>query len=698
MGMKGEIMGKYDTAKLRNLVVGHGGAGKTSLTEAILFNTGMTDRLGRVDDGTSNMDFEPEEIKRQITISSSLHHCEWKDHSIHIVDTPGYANFLHDTRNCMRILGGTVVLVSAISGVKAQTQKIWEWANEFEVPRIAFVNKMDRERADFLRAVDDMEKALGTRAVAVNMPIGAEENFKGIIDLIKMKARVFQFDQKGTYEEADIPAEYLDEAQRLRTILVEAVAEADDELMEKFLEEENLNNEEIIRGLREGTLTGLFTPVLCGSALANIGVRQLLDYITICLPSPVDKGIQHGTNPKNGEAADRRPDEKEPFSAMVFKTISDPYAGKLTLFRIYSGALKSDSNIFNSSKDAPERIGQIFELEGKKQKPIDEAVAGDIVAVAKLKVTATGDTLCDGANPIVYESPLPLKPVISFALQAKSKGDEDKIHNGLQRLMDEDPTYQIQRDDETKETILSGMGQVHIEVAVEKLKRKFGVDVILKEPKVPYRETIRKSVKQHYRHKKQSGGRGQFADVHIELDPLPRGEGYEFVDKIVGGVVPRQYIPAVDKGIQESLHKGSMGGFPVQDVRVTLYDGMHHSVDSSEMAFKIAGSMAFKKAMEEANPVLLEPIMHMEITVPDDCIGDVIGDLNSRRGKVLGVEPKSNSQVINAQVPMAEVLKYAPDLRSMTSDRGLFTMEFSHYEEVPSHMTVKILSEVKKPE
>jgi elongation factor G len=689
-------MGKYETTQIRNLgIVGQGGAGKTSLTEAMLFNTGMTDRLGKVDQGTSVMDFEPEEIKRGITISSSLNHCEWKEHSLHIVDTPGYTNFLHDTRNCLRILGGAVLVVSAVDGVKAQSSKIWQWAQEFEIPRIVFVNKLDRERADFLKTVDEVQKNLKTRAVAVSMPVGEGEEFKGIIELVDMKARFFKFDEAGTYDETEIPAEYLAEAERLRSLMVEAAAEGDDELMEKYLEEGSLTKEEILRGLREGTLTKVFTPVLCGSATANIGVRNLLNYMVNCLPSPIDKGTQYGSNPKTGEAEQRRPDPAEPFSAMVFKTINDPYAGKLSLFRVYSGTLKSDSVVYNPNRDTTERIGQIFEMEGKKQRPVAVAEAGDIVAVAKLKETASGDTLCDGARPILYESTMPLKPVISFALATKAKGDEDKIMTGLHKLMEEDPTLQFTRDEETKEMILSGMGQVHVEVAVEKLKRKYGVEVLLKEPKVPYRETIKKAVRQHYRHKKQSGGRGQFADVHIELEPLPRGSGYEFVDKVVGGVVPRQYIPAVDKGIQESLRHGILAGFPVQDFRVSLVDGGHHSVDSSEMAFKIAGSMAFKKGMEEAGPSLLEPVMHMEIIVPDECVGDVIGDMNTRRGKVLGVEPQAGSQLIAVQVPMAEVLKYAPDLRSMTSDRGLFTMEFSHYEEVPQHLAAKIVSEVK---
>ncbi|HKI51635.1 MAG TPA: elongation factor G [Geothermobacteraceae bacterium] len=689
-------MGKYDTAKIRNLgIVAQGDAGKTSLTEAMLFNTGMTDRLGKVDDGSSTMDFEPEEVKRHITISSKLHHCEWEGHSLHLVDTPGYTNFLHDTRNCLRILGGAVLVVSAVDGVKAQTNTLWKWMDEFEVPRIAFVNKLDRERADYLKTVDDLEKSLGTRAVAVNMPMGAEENFKGVIDLVNMKARVFQFDEKGTYQETDIPSEYQDEADRLHLMLVEAAAEADDELMEKYLETDALSHEEILRGLREGTLTNVFTPVLCGSATANIGVRQLLDYITFCLPSPVDKGTQYGVDPKSGDEAQRQPNPDEPFSAMVFKTISDPYAGKLTLFRIYSGTLKPDSIVYNPNKETTERIAAILEMEGKKQKTMNVAEAGDICAVAKLKETETGDTLCDGAKPILYESPMALKPVISFALEAKSKGDEDKIHSSLKRLMEEDPTLQVQRDEETKEMILAGMGQVHVEVAVEKLKRKFGVEVLLKEPKVPYRETIKKTIEQAYRHKKQSGGKGQFADVTIKLSPLPRGGGYEFVDKIVGGVIPRSFIPAVDKGIQESMRKGGLAGFPVQDFQITLFDGSHHSVDSSEMAFKIAGSMAFKKAMEQANPVLLEPVMEMEITVPDDCVGDVIGDMNQRRGRVLGVDPQGSNQVVKVTVPMAEVLKYAPELRSMTSDRGLFTMEFSHYDEVPSHLTAKIVAESK---
>ncbi len=687
-------MAKYDTAKVRNVgIVAHGGAGKTSLTEAILFTVGMNDRLGRVDDGSSTMDYEPEEIKRKITVTSSLNHGEWKGHSLHLIDTPGYGDFIADTKSCLRVLGGAVVMISAISGVKVQTEEVWEWANEAEIPRIAFVNKMDRERANFLRAMGDMEKALGARAVAVQIPLGAEENFEGVIDLVTMKAYRYQKDASGTFAETDIPAEYRADAESMREKLVETVAEAYDALTEKFLDIGELTEEEILDGLRVGTLRNTFTPVFCGSATMNIGVSQLLDYICQCLPSPLDRGNVTGINPKNNEVEERSPDEGQPFSALVFKTTSDPYTGKITVFRVYSGVLNSDSTVYNSSKDCTERIGQIYELEGKKQKPVKQAVAGDIVAVAKLKETVSGDTLCDADKPIVYEPAKSLEPVISYAIQPKTKNDEDKIHGALQRLMEEDQTISLRRDDQTRELIISGMGQVHLEVTIEKLRRKFSVEVELKIPKVPYLETMKTAVKVQGKYKKQSGGRGQYGDCWVEFVPQGRGEGYVFEDKIVGGVIPKTYIPAVDKGIQEASLEGSLAGYPVVDFKAMLFDGSFHTVDSSEMAFKIAGSMAFKKAMETAKPVLLEPIMKMKITVPEDNMGDVIGDLNSRRGKVVGVEPKANSQIIRAVVPMAEVLSYANDLRSMTSDRGLFTTEFSHYEELPSHLAQKVINE-----
>jgi elongation factor G len=688
-------MGTIDIAKLRNVgFVGQGDAGKTSLAEALLFAAGKTDRLGKVDEGNSNFDYEDEEIKRKISITSSLHHCDWKGFDLTIIDTPGYTNFLHDTRSCMRALDGAVLVISAVDGVKAQSSMIWKWAGEFKVPRIAFINKMDRERADFRQVVAQMEETLDTRAAVLSIPIGSENDFKGIIDLVRMKARIFTFDGKGGFEEAEIPADLKDEANEMRFKMVEVVAEANDELMEKYLEEDNLTDADIFDGLHQGTVSGIFTPVICGSATANAGSHLLLDTIMNCLPAPTERPALVGTNPKTDDALERNASIDEPFSAFVFKTISDPYTGRLTLFKIVSGKLEGDS-FYNSSRDVTEKFGTILRVEGKKQSSVKSASAGEIVAVAKLKETVTGDTLCTAANPIVFPAPEPLHPVISFALEAKTKGDEDKIHGALKRLMEEDPCLHVARDEETKEMVLSGMGQIHIDVVVEKLKRKFGVEVVIREPKVPYREAIRKKVQQHYRHKKQSGGRGQFADIHIEVEPLPRGSGYDFVDKVVGGAVPRTYIPAVDKGIQEAMRKGTIAGFPVQDVRVTLFDGQHHAVDSSEMAFKIAGMMGFKKAMEEAKPALLEPIVKMEITVPDECVGDVIGDMNSRRGKVLGMDPNGGSQVVNAQVPMSEVLKYAPELRSMTSDRGMFSLEFSHYEEIPGPMAQKIVAELQ---
>ncbi len=687
-------MGKYDTSKLRNLgIIAHGGAGKTTLAEAILFDTGRNDRLGRVDDGSSTMDFEPEEIKRKISITSALDHCDWKGCSIHIVDTPGYGNFIADTRACMRALDGAVVIFSAISGIKAQTEEVWQWANEFEIPRIAFVNKMDRERANFLRAIDGMEKALGARGEAIQMPMGAEENFEGVIDLVRMKALRYTTDLSGKFTEEEIPAKYLDEATRLREMMVETVAEAYDALTEKYLETGELTEDEIIDGLRVGTMRNTFTAVLCGSAAMNMGVPHLLDAVCAFLPSPLDRTRAVGTNPKNGAVVERGPDESEPFSALVFKTTSDPYTGKISIFRVYSGVLNSDSTVFNSTKGVEERIGQLYELEGKKQKPIKQAVAGDIVAVAKLKETVTGDTLCDLNNPIAYEPARQLLPVISYAIEPKTKADEDKIHSALHKMIEEEPTLESHRDTQTKEFIISGMGQVHLEVIVEKMKRKFGVEVLLKTPKVPYLETIRGSAKVQGKYKKQSGGRGQYGDCWVEMAPQPRGEGYLFEDKIVGGVIPRQYIPAVDKGIQEAAQEGFLAGNPVVDFKVALYDGSFHTVDSSEMAFKIAGSMAFKKAMELCKPVLLEPIVNMKITVPDENMGDVIGDINSRRGKVVGVEPKANSQIIRAVVPMSEVLAYSNDLKSKTSDRGLFSIEFSHYEEVPGHLAQKVIAE-----
>jgi elongation factor G len=683
--------------KLRNVaIIAHGGAGKTTLSEAILFNTGRNTRLGKVDDGTSLMDFEPEEQKRNISISTAFNFYEHNGYQVTLIDTPGFANFVEDTRACLRAAGGAVVIVSAISGVKVQTEKVWAFADDFEIPRVIFVSKMDRERANFLRAVDDIENVLKTNVAVMQLPIGSEDSFRGVIDLMQMKALVYEDNGSGKFKTEDIPADMQDEADKYREKLVESIAEADDELIEKFLETGELSNEELERGLREGVLTRKFVPVVCGSALKNIGIQPLLDLIETSLPSLIHRAPSVGTDPKTGEEITRNWDNTEPFSAYVFKTIADPFAGKLSIFKVMSGQLSSDSNVYNSTKETKERIGQIFALEGKKQKALGSVEAGEIAAVAKLKETQTGDTLCNDSAHIVYSKTEMAKPVITFAIVPKSKGDEDKLSTGLNKLLEEDPTLSVTRDEQTKEALISGMGQVHIEVIVEKLKRKYNVDVELHEPKVPYKETIKGSVKVQGKYKKQSGGRGQYGDTWVELKPLSRGSGFEFVDKIVGGVIPKQYIPAVEKGIYEAMQKGVIAGYPMVDVKAILYDGSHHSVDSSEMAFKVAGSMAFKKAAAEAKPILLEPIVNLDVDVPNDYVGDVIGDLNSRRGKVLGVEPKANSQTVKAQVPMAEVLKYAPDLRSMTGGRGLFTSEFSHYEEVPSSMSDKIVAAHKK--
>ncbi|MBN2809872.1 MAG: elongation factor G [Deltaproteobacteria bacterium] len=689
-------MKPYTSENLRNVaIVAHGGAGKTSLAEAILFNGGSTARLGSVDNGTSVLDSEPEEIKRKITLTSAFHHLDWQGKHINIIDTPGYANFIADTKACLRIAGGAVVIVSAISGVKVQTEAVWKYADEFEVPRVVFISKLDRERADFERAVGEMETVFKCYPLVLQLPIGKEEDFVGVVDLITMKALRYGNDQSGKYTVEEIPEHLRPAAEAAREAMIERVVEADDVLMEKYLGGEEITAEEISRAAHEGSMTGKFVPVVCGSALKNIGIQPLMDLICSCLPSPLERPAQVAELMVAGQERELVPDASAPFAALVFKTISDPFTGQLSLFRVYSGTLTSDSSCFNSTKDRKERIGQLLKLAGNKQVPIDKCIPGDIVAVAKLKETATWDTLCSEKMPVRLKGLELPSPVISFSLRPKTKGDEEKLGSALHRVIAEDPTISILRNDETKELVVSGMGQVHIEVMVDRIKRKFGVDVELDAPKVPYKETIRGTVSVQGRHKKQSGGRGQFGDVWIKIEPLPKGSGFEFVNDIVGGVVPRQYIPAVEKGIQEAMLGGVLAGYPVVDFKVSLYDGSYHTVDSSEMAFKIAGSMAFKKGVIDAKPVLLEPIMLMSINVPNEYMGDIIGDLNSRRGKVNGVEPQANSQLIKAHVPMAEVLKYAPDLRSMTGGRGMFTMEFSHYEEVPSHLTAKIVEDAK---
>jgi elongation factor G len=688
-------MANFDVDKIRNIaVIAHGGAGKTSLVEAMLYNSGAINRLGNIQDGTTTTDFEPEEIDRKITITSAIAFCDWESCRINIVDTPGFMNFLEDTRGCLRAVDGTIVIVSAISGVKAETQKIWQYASDYELPRIVFVNKMDKDTANFSRALGDIEKSFETDALPLQVPIGSGEHFQGIVDLITMKAYIFP---KGKAEPAEIPPEILPEVEEYRKQLVEKIAEADDTLIEKYLEGEMLTDEEIIKGVKEGSLTKRFVPVTCGSASKNIGVPNLLDAVVLCLPSPDEIARVSpikGKNPKDGIEIDREPNPDEPFSAYVFKTIADPYAGRLSLFRVYSGILKADSTILNATTGSKERIGQIFYMLGKKQIPAQMLGPGELGVVAKLKDTNTGDTLSDDSKQIVFEKATTADPIISYAIEPKSKGDEEKVSTGLQRMLEEDPTLKFQRDEETKEMLLSGMGQVHLEITLERLKRKFGVEVTMKTPKVPYRETIKASAKAQGKYKKQSGGRGQYGDCWLEINPLPRGEGYEFQDKIVGGVIPQSYRPAVEKGVVETMKEGILAGYPLVDFKVTLYDGSYHSVDSSEMAFKIAGSMALRKAVLDAKPILLEPIVKVETITPDDTLGAVIGDLNSKRGKVQGVEPQAGgNQKISVLVPMAEMLTYANQLHSLTSGRGLYSMEFSHYEELPSHLAQKIIAE-----
>jgi len=685
-----------DIQQIRNVgIIAHGGAGKTTLAEALLFNAKATDRMGKVDDGSSNFDYDPEEIRRKITISTSFHHYVWDKVEVTLADTPGYINFEADTRSCLKVLDGAILVVNAVSGVEVQTEKMWSLARAADVPVIAVISKMDRERADPAKAVEEIAAILKVPAVPVQLPIGKEAEFRGVIDLFKMKAMIYRGDT-GDFTVQEIPADLAAEASSAREKLVESCAESDDALIEKFLEGTALTDEEIRDGFRAGVRAMRFLPVLYGSALRNIAVQPVLDLVNFALPDPSYRGELEGTNPKKKVAEKRPIAANAPFSAQVFKTMADPYAGKLSIFKIFSGTLTPDMSPLNSSKDAVERIGQILRLEGKKQKAVGSASAGEIVAVAKFKETSTGDTLCDPKAPIVFERPSPLEAVISFAVRPKTRNDEDKLGSSLARMIEEDPTLRFRKDPQTNEFILAGMGETHVEVAVEKLKRVYGVEVELRTQKIAYLETLKGKAEAQGKHKKQTGGRGQYGDCWIRLEPQPRGKGFEYVDGIVGGSIPRQYIPAVEKGIVERMSKGVIAGYPVVDVKATVFDGSFHNVDSSEMAFKIAGSLAFKKAALAAKPVLLEPITEMEVVIPEENVGDIIGDLNGRRGRVLGVDALGKSQVVRCQVPLAEVLRYSSDLRSITSGRGQFTMKVSHYEEIPSAIAEKVISESKK--
>ncbi|GMV39203.1 MAG: elongation factor G [Myxococcales bacterium] len=690
-------MKSFESKDIRNVgLLSHGGAGKTSLAEAFLFNAKVTTRLCKVDEQNSNFDFEPEEHKRRATIKATVGAFEWAKRKINLIDTPGDANFWADTRGAAIAMDAAVLLVSGVDGVEVGTDRAWSLLQEANLPRAIFVNKLDRERSDFKRTLAEIHESLTPKAVPTQIPIGSEAGFKGVIRLLFNQAYIYRTDGSGGYDVTDIPAAMKADVAEARRAIVEAVAETAEDLMEKYFEEGDLSQEDLMRGLAVGIRSGSIVPVLCGSATTNVAIHPLLDLIAEEFPSPLDRGTMAGKHPESGADVVVPCTPDAPLSGYVFKTLVDPYAGRLNIVRLFSGSLPGDGVVFDARSGEKERYSTMYALTGKKQDTINGATAGDIVTFAKMKDVATGDTLCDEKAPVVYAG-LPRVPAaIAFAIKAKSQGDEDKIGTALARLMEEDPSLELSRNEHSKELLLAGVGQPQVECVVERLKRKFGVEAELSTPKVPYRETIRKPAKAiQGRHKKQTGGRGQFGDCWVDLEPNERGKGFEFIDNIVGGSIPRNYIPAVEKGFHESLERGFLAGFPVVDLKVRLFDGSYHPVDSSEMAFKQAAHIAFKTGMEKASPCLLEPIMEMEIVVPDECMGDVMGDMNSRRGRVLGMDSHGRNQLIRAQAPLSEVQSYANDLRAMTSGRGTFTMQMHHYEEVPETITAKVVAEHK---
>ncbi|MEX0974731.1 MAG: elongation factor G [Bacillota bacterium] len=687
-------MKEYSTGNIRNVaLISHGGAGKTTLGDAMLFLSGGNDRFGRVDDASSVLDFDPDEQRRKTTISTSVAPVEWKGAKVNVLDTPGYFDFVGEVRSALRIGDGALVVIDATGGVEVGTEMVWQYSQEYQVPRMIVVNKLDRENTDFESVVSQVNDMLGGHATPLYLPSGKESSFKGLIDIIGGVMITTTPDGKSV--ESAVPADSAGAVADFKERLKEAACDGDDALMEKYLEEGDLSDEEIVKGLHLASVSGKISLVVPVAAAKLLGVRELLDAVVRFLPSPKDVPAVKGHLPDQETLAERAPDESGPFSALVWKTMADPYVGKLTLFRVYSGKLVSNTGCLNSGKNKVERIGQLYTVKGKNQEPVASVNAGDIGAVAKLTDTLTGDTLCKPEEPIVFQAIAFPAPVYSVAVHPKTKGDEDKISSGLARLMEEDPTLKTERNAQTSETILSGLGEVHLDVTTGKLKRKFGVDVELTTPTIPYKETIKGSAKAQGRHKKQTGGRGQFGDVWIEFEPVA-DKDFEFVDKIFGGSVPRQFIPAVEKGLRESITEGVLAGYPTANIRAILYDGSFHAVDSSEMAFKIAAGLAFKKGCIEANPIIMEPIMRMEITVPEQFMGDIMGDLNKNRGKILGMEAKGHLQVIRALAPLSVVQRYAIDLRSMTQGRGLFSMEFDHYEEVPATIAQGIIEEAKK--
>jgi len=685
---------RYGPEHIRNVaVVGHGGTGKTSLVEALLFVAGAIDRQGRVEDGTTTTDFDPEEIRRQHTINASLAPVEWEGTKVNLIDTPGYPDFVGEVVGALRVTEGALVVVDARAGVEVQTEYVWARASERALPRMVVVSRLDREHASFDHAVDALRARFGARVVPVHLPIGAEAGFTGVVDLVTMRAHVRR-DGRDLVEE--VPPDLRPAAEAARERLMEAAAESDDALVEKYLESGALSDQEIAQGLVAGTKSGRIVPVLAAAATRLVGVRGVLDALVALLPSPAERPVT-GTHPRNDTEVTVEPSDRGPLAALVFKTMADPYVGRLSYFRVFGGALASDSQVYNATRDRTERIGQLYFLRGKHQEATPQVGPGDIGAVAKLAETATGDTLCAKDAPVRLEPVAFPQPVISLAIEPKSKADEDKMGSALARLAEEDPTFSVRREPELKQTVISGMGESHLEIMADRLRRKFGVEVTLAAPRVAYRETIKGRAQGQGRHVKQSGGRGQYGVCFLEVEPLPRGSGFEFVDKIYGGAIPNQFIPSVEKGVRKALEEGILAGYPVVDIRVTLFDGKYHDVDSSDIAFQLAGALGVKEAATKAGLVLLEPILDIAVRVPEELMGDIIGDLNAKRARISGMESQGDgTTIIRAQVPHGEVLRYASDLRSLTGGRGTFTTSFSHYEPVPAHIADRLIAEARR--
>jgi len=674
----------------------HIDAGKTTTTERILYYTGVSHKIGEVHEGTATMDWMEQEQERGITITSAATTCSWRDININIIDTPGHVDFTIEVERSLRVLDGAVAVFCSVGGVEPQSETVWRQADKYGVPRLAFINKMDRVGADFFRGVQMIKDRLKANPLPIQLPVGKEENFKGVIDLVRMKAVIWTDESLGAdYSEVEIPAELLDEAKEYREKMIEEISSHDDTLMEKYLSGEVLTEQEIMSAIRTGTIAIKFCPVICGSSFKNKGVQNLLDAVVDYMPSPLDIPAIKGIDVDSGAEIERAASDSEPFSALGFKIMTDPFVGQLTFFRVYSGVANAGSYIYNSTKGKKERLGRILKMHANKREEIKEVFAGDIAAAVGLKYTTTGDTLCDEDKQVILESIEFPEPVISIAIEPKTKAEQEKLGFGLQKLASEDPSFRVKTDEETGQTIISGMGELHLEIIVDRLKREFKVEANVGKPQVAYRETITKKVKVEGKFVRQSGGRGQFGHVWLEVEPQEAGKGYEFVDAIKGGVVPREYIPAVDKGIQEATNNGVLAGFPVVDIKVTLIDGSYHEVDSSEMAFKIAGSMGFKEGCQKASPIILEPIMSVEVVVPEEYMGDVIGDLNSRRGRIMGMDSRAGAQVVSSMVPLASMFGYSTDLRSATQGRATYAMTFDHYEPVPKSVAEEIVAKIK---